>query len=214
MISVWLEQAGVRWFGVAHHDGRLVACASGADREGAGAAVRRSLPQGREFQLDVEGSEHARAVVRTLALLEDGGEPAPSFDLCPDCVSRPIASVARVASAIPRGYVATYGGIAAAAGTEARVVGQIMATNPLYPIIPCHRVVGADLSLVGYTGSQATPALAAKLSRLRAEARGFTGSRTLDLPGAPAGLHLYPVEWVITKAAADGVGAGEQQSLW
>ena len=46
-----------------------------------------------------------------------------------------------------------------------------MAGNPLYPIVPCHRVVGADMSLVGYGGKQTTGALTAKLSRLQAEAR-------------------------------------------
>jgi methylated-DNA-[protein]-cysteine S-methyltransferase len=154
MITVWVEAGGRSWFGVAHHGGRLVATAIGSDRDGAAAAVRSCLPKGREHRMVDEGSEYARGVVRLLARLEAGEEEAPFFELCPDCVGEPLASVLRVASTIPRGYVASYGGIAAASGTEARVVGHVMSTNPLYPIVPCHRVVGADLSLVGYTGSQ------------------------------------------------------------
>ena len=85
-----------------------------------------------------------------------------------------------------------------------------MATNPLYPIVPCHRVVGSDLALVGYTGRQDAAALRWKLDRLRAEARGFRGEKVLD----PGGLRVVPVEWVMEKAARDGVWDGGQLSLW
>lgn len=232
MISVWVEKAGPVWFGVAHHGGRLVATASGANRKAAAAAVRACLPRGREFQMVREGSEYARSVVRLLARLEAGTEDSPFFELCPDCVGEPLASVLHAASRIPRGYVATYGGIAAVAGTEARVVGQVMSANPLYPIVPCHRVVGADLSLVGYTGSQDPAALRAKLERLRAEARGFLEEKVIAAPGARAdsseaagsageptaqsavGLRVYPVERVIAKVAREGLDAGVQLSLW
>ena len=227
MISVWVEKAGSWWFGVAHHGGRLVATASGANRKAAAGAVRACLPRGREFQMVREGSEYARSVVRLLARLEAGAEEAPFFELCPDCVGELLASVLHAASTIPRGYVATYGGIAEVAGTEARVVGRAMSTNPLYPIVPCHRVVGSDLSLVGYTGSQDPAALRAKLERLRAEARGFVEEKTIgvggariDGPGGGAvarpggGLRVYPVERVIAKAAREGLDAGVQLSLW
>lgn len=215
MISVWIEQIDGQWYGVAHHEGRLVATATGADREDAARAVRASLPRGREHRMVEEGSVYALGVVRLLARLEAGREEAaPSFELCPDCVGEPLASVARVASMIPRGFVATYGGIAAAAGTEARVVGNVMAANPLYPIIPCHRVVGADLSLVGYTGRRGAPALRAKLERLRAEARGFTEARTITAPLGAADLTVYPVERVIAKAIRDGLDPGAQLAMW
>jgi O-6-methylguanine DNA methyltransferase len=211
VISVWVEKAGALWFGVAYHGGRLVATASDGNRKAAAGAVRASLPRGCEHQMVKEGSEYARSVVRLLARLEAGDEDAPFFELCPDCVGEPLASVLHAASAIPRGYVATYGGIAAVAGTEARVVGQVMSTNPLYPIVPCHRVVGSDLSLVGYTGRQDPAALRAKLERLRAEARGFLQEKVI---GASGGLRVYPVERVIAKAAREGLDAGVQLSLW
>jgi O-6-methylguanine DNA methyltransferase len=211
VISVWVEKAGAVWFGVAYHGGRLVATASGENRTAATGAVRASLPRGCDHQMVKEGSEYARSVVRLLARLEAGDEDAPFFELCPDCVSELLASVLRAASAIPRGYVATYGGIAAVAGTEARVVGQVMSTNPLYPIVPCHRVVGSDLSLVGYTGRQDPAALHAKLERLRAEARGFLQEKVI---GTAGGLLVYPVERVIAKAAREGLDAGVQLSLW
>jgi methylated-DNA-[protein]-cysteine S-methyltransferase len=45
---------------------------------------------------------------------------------------------------IPYGRTATYGEIAALAGTHPRVVGQAMARNATPLVIPCHRVVAAD----------------------------------------------------------------------
>ena len=73
-----------------------------------------------------------------------------------------------------------------------------MATNPLYPIVPCHRVVGADMSLVGYGGKRSDRALRAKLSRLEGEARGEPHPRNIPMPGGA--LTVYPVERVIDNA--------------
>jgi len=211
MIAVWLEQAGPWWFAVAHHEKRLVATAIGTDREGAAEAIRHCLPRGRAYQIVDEANEHPRSVVRMLARLEAGEDEVASFELCPDCVPEALAAVLRAAAAIPRGYVSSYGSIAAVAETEARVVGRVMATNPLYPIVPCHRVVGSDMSLVGYSGRQDAGALRAKLDRLRAEARGFWQEKAIEAAG---GLRVYPVEWVIAKAAREGIDAGGQLSLW
>jgi methylated-DNA-[protein]-cysteine S-methyltransferase len=55
---------------------------------------------------------------------------------------------------VPFGEVTTYGALAARAGKPraARAVGTIMNRNPLPIVLPCHRVVGANGSLVGYAG--------------------------------------------------------------
>jgi methylated-DNA-[protein]-cysteine S-methyltransferase len=55
---------------------------------------------------------------------------------------------------IPAGQTRTYGQVAAALGDPERAiaVGQALASNPLPILIPCHRVIGADQSLVGYSG--------------------------------------------------------------
>ncbi|MDP6490439.1 MAG: MGMT family protein [Kiritimatiellia bacterium] len=62
--------------------------------------------------------------------------------------------VLRATHAIGRGYVATYGGLAAHVGCRggARAVGNAMATNPFPLIIPCHRVIRADRTLGSYGG--------------------------------------------------------------
>jgi len=55
---------------------------------------------------------------------------------------------------VPFGEVTTYGALAAKAGKPraARAVGTIMNRNPIPIVLPCHRVVGANGSLVGYAG--------------------------------------------------------------
>jgi len=55
---------------------------------------------------------------------------------------------------IPYGRTITYGKVAAALGDPERAiaVGQALAANPLPILIPCHRVIGADGMMVGYSG--------------------------------------------------------------
>lgn len=57
--------------------------------------------------------------------------------------------VYKVVQSVPRGYVATYGQVAALAGHphSARYVGFALHSNPSPGIIPCHRVVFRDGSL-------------------------------------------------------------------
>jgi methylated-DNA-[protein]-cysteine S-methyltransferase len=56
--------------------------------------------------------------------------------------------------AIPYGETTTYGAIAGALGRpdRARAVGAANGRNPIAIIVPCHRVIGADGSLVGFGG--------------------------------------------------------------
>jgi O-6-methylguanine DNA methyltransferase len=68
---------------------------------------------------------------------------------------------------IPRGFVATYGQLAALAGSPraARAVGMAMKTNPDAPHTPCHRVVAADGSLTGYSAGRGLVTKKALLSQ-------------------------------------------------
>jgi methylated-DNA-[protein]-cysteine S-methyltransferase len=55
---------------------------------------------------------------------------------------------------VPYGRTATYGELATRAGNPraARAVGMVMNRNPIPIVLPCHRIVGASGSLVGYGG--------------------------------------------------------------
>jgi methylated-DNA-[protein]-cysteine S-methyltransferase len=64
-------------------------------------------------------------------------------------------AVWKACAEIPKGEVRTYGWIARRIGKPgaARAVGQALGRNPFAPTIPCHRVVGADGRLTGYSGA-------------------------------------------------------------
>lgn len=55
---------------------------------------------------------------------------------------------------IPRGRTSSHGEVAAAVGRPggARAVGAAMGANPVPLLVPCHRVVGADGRMVGFSG--------------------------------------------------------------
>ena len=55
---------------------------------------------------------------------------------------------------IPYGATASYGDIARSIGKPdaVRAVGTANGRNPLPIVVPCHRVIGSDGSLVGYSG--------------------------------------------------------------
>lgn len=58
---------------------------------------------------------------------------------------------------IPRGSVRSYAGIAADVGSPraTRAVGMANAANPVAIVVPCHRVVEANMQLGGYSGGLA-----------------------------------------------------------
>jgi len=64
-------------------------------------------------------------------------------------------------AALGFGKVTTYGAIAEELGAGsggARAVGQAVGANPVAIIIPCHRVIGSDHTLHGYSGGLARKA--------------------------------------------------------
>lgn len=80
--------------------------------------------------------------------------------------------------AIPYGETRTYGQLAAAIAKErgipkmsAQAVGQAVGRNPIAILVPCHRVIGADGSLVGYAGGIERKA---RLLELEAAVQGTT----------------------------------------
>ncbi|SNR87354.1 methylated-DNA--[protein]-cysteine S-methyltransferase [Actinomadura mexicana] len=54
---------------------------------------------------------------------------------------------------VPYGHVLTYGDLGQRSGTgvHAQVIGQVMGSNPIPLIVPCHRVVASN-GLGGYSG--------------------------------------------------------------
>jgi methylated-DNA-[protein]-cysteine S-methyltransferase len=55
-------------------------------------------------------------------------------------------------AAIPYGHTWTYGQLAKIVNSDARAIGTACGRNPIPIVIPCHRVVGADGKMTGYSG--------------------------------------------------------------
>ena len=107
---------------------------------------------------------------RWLARYFSGSEPDFMPPLCPRGTPFRLA-VWELLRAIPYGQTVSYGRIAAMLAARrglprmsAQAVGGAVGHNPISILIPCHRVIGADGSLVGYAGG-----LERKLSLLRLE---------------------------------------------
>ena len=81
-----------------------------------------------------------------------------SFDLALRASGNPLQlAVWGLIAAIPYGVTRSYGDLARDLGdrTLAQAVGTACGRNPLPVVVPCHRVVGADGSLVGFGGGLA-----------------------------------------------------------
>jgi methylated-DNA-[protein]-cysteine S-methyltransferase len=194
-LHIAASQSTPWWFGVAWEDTNIVATAVGSSREEALRNAQRCLPVGAEPLCAEETSSFLAETVTMLGEIERGDETNKRFTLSDSYRSLPMRRILNAAARIPLGYVSTYGEIAEAVGSQARAVGRAMATNPVYPIVPCHRVIGSDMSLVGYGGRQDEKALAAKLERLISEARQAPLPLDVEFPGGT--LPVYPVERAI-----------------
>jgi len=82
---------------------------------------------------------------------------------------------------IAYGRVTSYGQIATDIGKpdQARAVGQAVGANPIPIVVPCHRVVGSNGRLTGFSGG-----LGIKVSLLKLEG--------IDVDGARPSSRVYP----------------------
>lgn len=115
-------------------------------------------------QLDIPGWaetapwEHDHPLLqRTIAQLDDYfAHRRQDFELPLDhaCGTEFQQSVWQALRRIPYGHTVSYGELAQSLGRPraVRALGAAVGRNPLAIILPCHRVVGADGSLTGYTG--------------------------------------------------------------
>lgn len=74
---------------------------------------------------------------------------------------------------VPYGHATSYGQLARQIDKpdQARAVGQAVGANPIPIIVPCHRVIGSDGSLTGFSGG-----LSAKVELLKLEGIDVSGS--------------------------------------
>jgi len=152
---------GIAWSGKA-----IVTCQLPEhDREGTMRRMQRRHPEVAACAPPgwVEG-----VIARLQALLK--GERDDLADVALDMQGEPDFNrrVYEVTRAIPPGRTLTYGEVARKIGEpgSARAVGQALGHNPFAPIVPCHRVLGAGNTGVGFS---ATGGVDTKLKMLEIE---------------------------------------------
>jgi O-6-methylguanine DNA methyltransferase len=127
------------WLWIAETDAGVAACTRADSPDDLLTGLRRRFPRS---EIDPAGVDATWL----------HGPPGPRLDLTG---LRPFDSaVYRVVAAIPSGETLTYGEVAAMAGSPgaARAVGNAMARCPLFPAVPCHRVVRAVDGWSGWGG--------------------------------------------------------------
>mgnify|MGYP000654589433 CR=1 FL=1 len=112
---------------------------------------------GYEFALDDASVDASEATVREQLREYEAGERR-SFDVDIDYPDTFTGDVMRAMERIPYGETRTYGDLADELDTAAVAVGQACGRNPVAVVVPCHRVVGADGGLGGYSASGGTDA--------------------------------------------------------
>lgn len=149
-LELWTFRSRLGWMAIVGCDARLMGLAFGypsgdravrALRLPSHAEIRRS-----SWKPDLVARLQAYAIGREDSFLDveiDLGEMS--------AFQRRVTAACRH---IPWGKTLSYGDLATKAGApgSARAVGRCMAANRIPLVIPCHRVLGADGSLHGYSG--------------------------------------------------------------
>ena len=194
MIEIYTQNFDNTWFAIAINQQQITASSFGADQKTVLNNILGNFPFNVAFQVFHEPVTYAKTVLSTLKCIYEGKEVKATLPLATSHLPAYTEKVLKTTMAIPLGYVTSYGSIAKAVGGGPRAVGNIMASNPFAPIVPCHRVVKADFKLGGYGFG-----LKAKAQLLIREKRGFSDPKEIDVNGGL--LTVFPVENVLGNIA-------------
>jgi len=190
MIEVYTQNLDNTWFAVALNKQQIVTSSFGSDQKTALNNILGKLPCNVPFQVFHEPIASAKTALSALKCIYDGKEIKTPIPLATSHLPAYTKKVLTATLTIPLGYITSYGLIAKAVGGGPRAVGNIMASNPFAPIVPCHRVVRTNFTLGGYGFG-----LRVKAELLRKEKRGFSSMKEIEVNGGL--LTIYPVENVL-----------------
>jgi O-6-methylguanine DNA methyltransferase len=190
MIEVYTQNLDSTWFAIAINQQQITTSSFGGNQKTVLNNIVGNLPFNVPFQVFHEPISYAKTALSTLKCIYEGHEGKATLPLATSHLPGFTKKVLEITLAIPLGYVTSYGSIAKAAGGGPRAVGNIMASNPFAPIVPCHRVVKADFKLGGYGFG-----LKVKEELLRKEKRGFSDIKEIRVNCGQ--LTVYPVENVL-----------------
>ena len=194
MIEIYAQNIDGTWFAVAINKHQIVTSTFGVDQPTTLNNILGNLPFNTAFQVFHEPTASAKNALATLKRIYDGKGIGANLPLATLHLPTYSKKVLKVTSEIPLGYITSYGAIAKVVGGGPRAVGNIMASNPFAPIVPCHRVVRADFTLGGYGFG-----LKVKMQLLGRERRGFSSSKEIEVDSGE--LLVFPVENVLRNFA-------------
>lgn len=191
MINLRIQKIEGLWCGVALEEDKIFATAFAFNEKHVLTCLLKELPYNAIFQVAEEKNVLAEEVLKTIKAIFYGEDVSFSFQFDMTRLSDYAQRVLRLTSLIPTGYVTSYGALAKAAGGSPRSVGRVMATNPFAPLVPCHRVVAADMTLGGYGGGYGS-ALKTKWDILQKENRNCSKVVEAKINGKK--LKLIPID--------------------
>jgi O-6-methylguanine DNA methyltransferase len=194
MIEIYSQNVDDVWFSIACVKQQIVASSFNANQQVTLVNILTSIPFNISFEVFHEPSAFAKGVFAFLKSIYDGKDVNASFPLALKRLPAYTQKTLKATAKIPLGYVASYGSIAKAVGGGPRAVGNVMASNPFAPIIPCHRVVKSDFTLGGYGGG-----LKIKFEFLNREKKGFSTPKEVEVNGRT--LQVFPVEFTLGNLA-------------
>jgi methylated-DNA-[protein]-cysteine S-methyltransferase len=101
-------------------------------------------------EIDTDAVDAAPETIRRQVREYERGERR-AFDLEAEPPTPFVGRVMDAMAAIPHGETHTYGDLAADLDTAPVAVGRACGRNPAPIVVPCHRVVGSDGGLHGYS---------------------------------------------------------------
>jgi O-6-methylguanine DNA methyltransferase len=194
MIEIYTQNIDGTWFAIATSRKQIIATSFGIEQNTTVEKVLFNIPFNLAFQIFHEPMTYAKNTLATLKSVYEGKDVNANLSLATSHLPAYTKKVLKTTSKIPIGYVTSYGAIAKAVGGGPRAVGNIMASNPFAPIVPCHRVVKADFKLGGYGFG-----LKVKAELLAREKRGFSSFKEIEVDDEQ--LMVFPVENVLRNFA-------------
>jgi O-6-methylguanine DNA methyltransferase len=194
MIEIYSQNFDGVSFSIACSKHQILASSFGGNQQVTLTEILRNIPLELPFEVFHEPSVFARDILISIKNIYDGENVNTDFVLALNRLPVYTQKTLKATARIPRGYVSSYGSIAKAVGGGPRAVGNVMASNPFAPIIPCHRVVKSDFTLGGYGGG-----LKVKFEILSREKRGFSSPVEVEVNGRM--LQVFPAEYSLRNFA-------------
>jgi len=193
MLELRIKTFGNVTFGVACEGERVFASGFWESKEEGLFRLKKSLPPNLPWKVAEQPSAFTERALSAVRDVYEGKGIPENLDLALERYPAYTQLVLKTVYRIPVGYVASYGGVAEASGGGPRAVGNVMANNDFWPLVPCHRVVTSSLGLGGYGGG----GIRVKYEFLKREKRGY--DKPVEVSTEMRPLKVFPVEYVIQK---------------